>query len=225
MCTGEFTVIDYDHCVADGQVSELAAARVQEIDSYAEISYSGTGIHQIAIGQLPRNIKQSVEMYDNRRFMTWTGKHLLASVPTVEHRQEQITALFEEIAPPAPVIQEKQPTSQCVYAPSNCSDDEILHKARNAANGAKFQKLWAGDASDYRKADGSPDHSRADAALCEMLKYWTDGDAAAIDRLSGSPDSCVISGTATRAQASRMASVPLCRCWERWPHEYKYHAA
>ena len=42
----------------------------------------------------------------------------------------------------------------------------------------RFQKLWAGDTSDY---DG--DHSRADAALCSLLAYYTNDDQPRIDRL------------------------------------------
>jgi hypothetical protein len=39
------------------------------------------------------------QMYDHKRFMTWTGKHIIGTPATIEHRQEQLSALFEEIAP------------------------------------------------------------------------------------------------------------------------------
>lgn len=56
-------------------------------------------------------------------------------------------------------------------------DAGILDKARAATNGAKFNRLWAGDWSEY----GS--QSEADSALCMMLAFWTDNDAERINGL------------------------------------------
>ena len=58
------------------------------------------------------------------------------------------------------------------------TDEELILRAHGAKNGEKFRKLWTGDTSDY-----NGDHSRADAALCSLLGYYTDGDPARIDRL------------------------------------------
>jgi putative DNA primase/helicase len=46
--------------------------------------------------------------------------------------------------------------------------DEVLRLARSAMNGAKFERLFHGDTSDY---DG--DESRADQALCCILAFYT----------------------------------------------------
>jgi primase-polymerase (primpol)-like protein len=48
----------------------------------------------------------------------------------------------------------------------------------SAPNGDRFTRLWAGNLSDY-----GDDHSRADAALCCMLPFWSGGDSDRIDRL------------------------------------------
>jgi hypothetical protein len=49
------------------------------------------------------------------------------------------------------------------------TDDEIIEKARNAKNGAKFKLLFDyGDTADY-----GGDESRADLALCDLIKFWT----------------------------------------------------
>ncbi len=48
----------------------------------------------------------------------------------------------------------------------------------NSRNGERFCRLWRGDTSDYDN-----DHSRADAALCCMLAFWTGGDVERVDRL------------------------------------------
>ena len=57
------------------------------------------------------------------------------------------------------------------------SDEELLNKARDAANGREFKRLWAGNTSEY----GS--QTVADIALCSQLAFWTAGDPGWIDRL------------------------------------------
>jgi hypothetical protein len=57
-------------------------------------------------------------------------------------------------------------------------DEEILRLARKAKNGRKFERLWAGDTSDY-----AGDDSGADPALCRLLGFYTGPDPGVIDRL------------------------------------------
>lgn len=47
------------------------------------------------------------------------------------------------------------------------SDADVLEKARSSKSADRFSALFAGDMSAYGN-----DHSRADAALCEMLAFW-----------------------------------------------------
>jgi hypothetical protein len=56
-------------------------------------------------------------------------------------------------------------------------DEELIEKAKAAANGAKFSKLSGGDFRDYE----SP--SEADLALCSMLAFWTAGDRSRMDHI------------------------------------------
>src|SRR5215204_5335498 len=57
------------------------------------------------------------------------------------------------------------------------SDEEIIERARAAANGAKFMRLWAGDTSEH-----GGDDSAADLALLGILGFWTQ-DPAQLDRI------------------------------------------
>src|SRR5699024_5169872 len=59
----------------------------------------------------------------------------------------------------------------------NLTDDELLKKARVAANGGEFKRLWAGDDSAYDS------HAEAEIALCCQLAFWTAGDPEWINRL------------------------------------------
>ena len=63
-------------------------------------------------------------------------------------------------------------------APMELDDLTLIEKANQAKNGAQFAALWAGDTSAYDRDD-----SRADMALCDLLAWWTNGDAEQVDRL------------------------------------------
>jgi hypothetical protein len=56
-------------------------------------------------------------------------------------------------------------------------DDEVIARARGAANAPKFLALWAGDTGAY-----SGDDSAADLALLSLLAFWTQ-DETQLDRL------------------------------------------
>ena len=60
---------------------------------------------------------------------------------------------------------------------SRLSDAEVLERARNARNGAEFERLFAGDLGIYSS------RSEADLALVSRLLFWTSGDAHQADAL------------------------------------------
>jgi putative DNA primase/helicase len=71
--------VDLDSCVdpETGEVEAWAWQIVKELDAYAELSVSGTGVHIIARGKIPRSGRRgSVEMYAQDRFFCMTG-HIL----------------------------------------------------------------------------------------------------------------------------------------------------
>ena len=57
------------------------------------------------------------------------------------------------------------------------TDEELLDKAREAANGEEFKRLWASDTDEYES------QVAVDIALCSQLAFWTAGDPRWIDRL------------------------------------------
>lgn len=62
-------------------------------------------------------------------------------------------------------------------APTDLDDLALRRKIERSKNGAAFSALWAGDISGYKS------HSEADMALCNILAFWTNKDAARMDRL------------------------------------------
>jgi len=76
--TDPFCGIDLDHCLnpATGEITEQAAEIVALLDSYTEVSPSGTGLHIIVRGKptSDRQRAQGVEVYGWSHFLTITGR-------------------------------------------------------------------------------------------------------------------------------------------------------
>ena len=77
---GHYVGIDLDHCrdPRTGAIKPWAEVIIDELDSYTEISQSGTGIHIIVIGRMTgeRHRCGQVEMYNDKRFFVMTGNVL-----------------------------------------------------------------------------------------------------------------------------------------------------
>jgi len=179
-----FTGIDLDHPKDSetGETKECALKIIQGLNSYTELSPSGTGFHIWVKGKLPpgRNRKGNVEMYFSGRYFTITGHHLEGTPATIELRQAELEALHlaifgkpEEATRPAPPPPAKAASQ--APGPGALSDQEIIDKVCRTPKGAG---LWRGDTSEY-----GGDHSTADLALCGLLAFWTGPDPASIDRL------------------------------------------
>jgi hypothetical protein len=178
------TIIDIDKCRDrdTGAVEPRAARIVAEMDTYTEASPSGTGLRIVARGRKPdreRSKRGPVEIYDGLtsdgrpggRYLTFTGRRIDRTPAEVRERQEALTAVYER------ELKGKKREAATTNDPRDLADDELLRKAMAAKNGAKFRELWdGGDA-------GKPSASEGDLALCNLLAFWCDGDAARVDRL------------------------------------------
>jgi hypothetical protein len=175
--------VDLDGCLdpETGEIEGWAQEVIGELDSYTEISPSGTGVHILVRATLPkgRNRKGRFEAYDRGRYFTVTGKHLAGTPQSIEARQEELRGVvrrvFGEASTNGHTKHVAAPASPT--AGNEISDTEVVQKAMSARNGEGFARLWAGDTSGY----GS--HSEADLVLCGMLAFWTGGDTARIDAL------------------------------------------
>jgi hypothetical protein len=178
----EVTVaIDLDHCREPhtGIVEPWAQTIIDAIDSYTEVSPSGTGIRTILKGRpLQRGRKRGpVEVYCKGRYVTVTGNHVEGTPRIVESRPEALAAFLAEHFP------DPKPSGQNGHAkggwmPTGLDDAELIRRASEAKNGPKFQALWSGS---WKGSYPSP--SEADAALCELLAFWCGPDRDRIDSL------------------------------------------
>lgn len=176
-----FAGIDLDKCRDSdtGIVAPWARKIVDALDSYTEVSPSGTGLHIFVKATLPgrNNRKGPVEMYESGRYFTLTGKHLDGTPAEIHERQDALERLYRH------VFKEEKPAAETNGRgprPSSLDvgDEDLIALAMRAKNGEKFSRLWRGDTSDY-----AGDESRADLALCSLLAFWTEGDTARMDHL------------------------------------------
>ena len=182
--------VDLDDCrePETETVDSTAQDIIERLDSYTEVSPSGTGFHVLVAGALPdgRNRRGSVELYDSARFFTVTGDHVDRTPARVARRQDALDAIHRDYVqddeqgnadPGSPPAGEgaayADPDSDAV----DLEDTEVLENARTAQNGEKFEQLWTGSTAGYDS------HSEADMALCCLLAFWTGGDRTQIDRL------------------------------------------
>jgi putative DNA primase/helicase len=184
-----FCGVDLDDCidVSTGQMKPWGQRIVAVLNSYSEISPSGAGakvfLEASKPGERCRKAYQDgeIEMYDQGRFFTVTGRRLEAASTQVERRQAALDQLYVEVFGVKALPPEPQPrTSPPVSAPTGTSltDDQILGKARRSRkSGTKFSALWAGQWSDHFTSA-----SEADSSVVFTLAFYTK-DAVQIDRM------------------------------------------
>jgi hypothetical protein len=171
--------VDIDHCrdPETGRLDGDAAAIVAGLDSYAERSPSGTGVHVIVKGKPPRNRKgEKVEMYDRDRFFTVTGDRLPGAPATVNDRQLALDGLYYRAFGADSREDAGRPAD--LPAPTGLPDDLVIAKLMTDKNAARNARLWAGDVSEY---DG--DDSRARAALIRRVGFYAGGDVEQVERI------------------------------------------
>jgi putative DNA primase/helicase len=74
-CSGDpYTGIDLDNCVDEnGEIAGWALEIARYLNSYTELSATGTGLHIIVRGEVPNRRRDEVEVYSSKRFFTMTG--------------------------------------------------------------------------------------------------------------------------------------------------------
>ena len=174
-----FAGVDFDGCVEADRTHPVVVEHVRQLDSYSEVSPSGTGLHVLVRGAIRGDRNRTgktpwggeFETYDRHRYFCFTGRHMPGTPVTIEERQAQLDAIRAELFPP-PM---ERPTPAPPRTTGTPDDDELLRRARDARNGATFDALWSG-------APGR-NPSEADLALCNLLAFWAGPDPGHIDRL------------------------------------------
>ena len=148
----------YKHGDTDNIISEF----IHGLQSYAEYSVSGKGIHIICKGELPKGgrRKDNVEMYCSGRFFIMTAN------PASEYTQ------INECTTSIKLLHEKyiggdKSTGAAKIQQLELSDSEIINLASMSKQGQLFQMLYNGSWQGFY-----PSQSEADLAFCNMLAFW-----------------------------------------------------
>jgi hypothetical protein len=194
---GYFLAADDPFCGVDLDVSldltgnpQPWAAQIIERfqNTYRAFSVSGCGLHVLCRGELPgkgRNFyipngptdpngkRAQIGLSDRTRFFALTGRTYQQSPLELPDHQETIDWLLG--------LMRRDNSTRAAKPRSNgdeLTDSDIVERARRAKNGAKFDRLWAGEwQNDY----GS--QSEADLSLCCILAFWCGPDSSRIEKL------------------------------------------
>jgi hypothetical protein len=180
-----YSGVDLDNCrdPITGEIEPWAWEVIRPLDSYTEVSPSGTGVHTIVRGKLPAGKGNQivhgngkVEMFSRARYFTVTGVHVDGTPTEIFDRQSELLTLHERLFA-ARNTHHAEPCSARSSA-LQTTNDELITRARQAQNGSKFERLWNSQwEGDY------PSQSEADLALCCLLAFWTGKDRSRIDAL------------------------------------------
>jgi putative DNA primase/helicase len=179
-----YSGVDIDNCrnPETHEIAEWAWEIVRELNSYTELSPSGTGVHILVRGKLPEGkgnqaVYQDgkVEMFSRARYFTFTGDHVSGTPSEVCDRSTELLGLHSRLFS---VNKPNVELSSVGPAAHLQSDFELIAAARKARNGAKFCSLWTGTWEQLYTSQ-----SEADLALCTMLAFWTQKDAARVDSI------------------------------------------
>ncbi len=164
--------VDLDHCI---DKTDFVDEFVETLQSYAEISKSGTGIHIICRGTLPDGSRRKggVEMYSSGRYFICTGNVYNSKYTEIRDCTESVKVLHSKYLPatvPKAIAVER--------AAIDLDDQEIIDKARNCRSGSLFTMLYNGSWEGL-----FPSQSEADLALCNQLAFWTGRNESQMDRI------------------------------------------
>ena len=181
--------IDIDHCLDEnGVLSELAKAVLNTFKrpTFYELSQSGTGLHIVAEGTIPKSFKNSrlgIEMYNKGRFCAMTGN--VFKIFDVTECQDAIDTIYETYKTKKSVKKHSSLYYSENTSTSSLSDSEVISKASsNEVTGCQFRRLYDGYLTDYNS------HSECDLRLCQLLAYWCDRDGTQVDRIFRSSGLC-----------------------------------
>ncbi|MCS3758274.1 phage/plasmid primase, P4 family [Salinibacter ruber] len=179
-----FVGVDLDGCVDGTDLTGGAWDVVKRLDSYTEGSPSGTGLHIICRGFVPDFGNRSsdvsglkeLELYDQARYFTFTGRHLDGTPETVENRAQEVFNLCEEVFGKDTSSQNGTPE------PLDVPGQELVAQRRE--HDSKLDRLMAGDTGGYKS------HSEAQQALANKLAFYLQGDEREMMEVFKSSDMC-----------------------------------
>jgi len=170
--------IDIDNCrdPETGEIDPQAQQIMESINSYTEKSPSDTGYKITLFGSKSENTRcrkklndgVEIEVYDNARYFTVTGRHLDGTPQELREAPQSYKKLEQQH-----LLRDKSNTSKtkptgasgATGAMLSESDKQLIKEIRKSDDGITFARLF--DLGDLSQNDG--DHSEADFQLMCIL--------------------------------------------------------
>jgi len=207
------TGIDLDHCrdPSTGEIDVWAKTYLDRLNSYSEISPSGTGLHVLvrASEGIPKTGEDggrkkalkgdgyrpdaAIEMYSAKRFFTMTGDVIDEYPRSVEDRQDVLQTIYSEVFGPVKSDGAKANDRGQDAAKDTPVDQDGTTTGTQAAELPDevviARMLGSVNANEIEKllagdtSGHSGDDSSADLALCNHLAFWTNGNRLQMNRI------------------------------------------
>lgn len=161
---------DFDKCrnPTTGEITPKIKAYLDKLNTYSEISPSGTGIRAFAKGDMREDGRRAkgIEIYKHAHYLTVTGQRLKEYPATIEARPNEILEIYSEYFGDSNPEQtdDPRPNKTCNQP---LSDEQIVSLATSANNSEKFLGLFSGSTQGYAS------QSEADEALACILAFYT----------------------------------------------------
>jgi putative DNA primase/helicase len=199
---GDLFGVDLDHVIGEnGTLTPKAREIVGSLDTYTEISPSGSGLHLFVFApgaDITRHRKQGgfVEIYTEARYFTVTG-NVLGGIKPVETRTAELQAVHDKF-----LLPETERKITALPPPAVVPDTE---RDRFLLTGLErdgvFRSLWDGE---RRCGNESAD----DQALMNKLAYWCNADPDAMVRAFMQSPHCAQKDEAHRRKCQRADYLP-----------------
>lgn len=180
MFSGGYIGVDVDNCITDDDgekvLSTFALRTMAKLDTYTEISPSGTGIHCIGRGDLEKGFNRTwrevnkIEGYSSGRYFTFTGISWDETPKAIREVQSDVEEILAAITKPEPVKPDASAAS-----PLSLSFQQRLDIALKEP---KVSALFHGATHEY-----GGDDSAADMALASKLAFYSGGDRDLADQM------------------------------------------
>ena len=199
-----FTIVDFDNVGSNGSFSDEAKQIVEDLDTYTEISRSGTGLHAVCVGtRLPeRQIKGvldnhgEIEVFDSNQYVVLTGDQfreygIIASdmsstgddrCPLLDIQRKYLKKMDEPVEPDSSTssfdLTDGSDSSAGIDVKEIYRTLEEFDKGGSSKAGEILDQWQSQSGSDLQFTSGS----EADLSFVSNLAFWCREDAKLIDR-------------------------------------------
>ena len=156
--------VDLDHCAFNGQPDSWAEEIINQLNTYTEVSPSGTGFHMLMVGKKPGTrckpprrflLKNEageyiddIEVYESSRYFTVTGKVFGSKV--IQQNQDALVEVYrEQVERDLPQLPETDDQPQSVKRPAQRADESAF----SGSGGIKYDRNGRGQEGYWKIPD------------------------------------------------------------------------